>query len=320
MAGLSPTFANPPPLSLASFEASFHAWDDVDLPQFPGPMWRRSFGYALRRTVCPMLSGACRDCDKDRRCPYSQVFESRPPAHGLLRGEQQAPHPYVLVLPADGPGRIARGAEYRLGFRLFGAANRYFVTCLMALARAACEGIGTRRRRLLLDRVDWLGPKADSASREIVFREGGLVSLPSAEVPVVPPAPCLARVRFLTPLRLTRDDRLLGPSDITAGDLLSSLVRRVSVLCQLEGKPLEVDFRALKRAAATAVIVERHLAWGTLRDDGEDRKTPCAGLAGEVLIHLGENSPLWPFLWLGQWVNAGRSTAMGLGAISVSAV
>jgi CRISPR/Cas system endoribonuclease Cas6 (RAMP superfamily) len=41
------------------------------------------------------------------------------------------------------------------------------------------------------------------------------------------------------------------------------------------------------------------------------------GLVGEIVVELAEGSPLWPYLWLGQWLHAGKGTSMGLGHYTI---
>nr|WED69497.1 CRISPR system precrRNA processing endoribonuclease RAMP protein Cas6 [Pectobacterium colocasium] len=38
-------------------------------------------------------------------------------------------------------------------------------------------------------------------------------------------------------------------------------------------------------------------------------------MIGDVTLH-GELTPLWPWLWLGQWLHVGKTAASGWGAIS----
>ena len=83
------------------------------------------------------------------------------------------------------------------------------------------------------------------------------------------------------------------------------------------GADLETDFRALTDLASQARMAEAELSlaaqrrWSTNKAD----LIKMDGLLGGFLLDLRGLEPLWPYLWLGQWVHAGKGTVMGLGAI-----
>ena len=39
------------------------------------------------------------------------------------------------------------------------------------------------------------------------------------------------------------------------------------------------------------------------------------GLVGSFILNLSGLETVWPYLWLGQWIHAGKAATMGLGAI-----
>lgn len=61
------------------------------------------------------------------------------------------------------------------------------------------------------------------------------------------------------------------------------------------------------------------LAWKDWTRYSSRQKTTMqmGGLVGEILLELAEDAPFWPYLWLGQWVHAGKGTSMGLGCYTI---
>jgi CRISPR/Cas system endoribonuclease Cas6 (RAMP superfamily) len=43
------------------------------------------------------------------------------------------------------------------------------------------------------------------------------------------------------------------------------------------------------------------------------------GLVGGIATELTAGSPLWPYVWLGQWLHVGKGTSMGLGRYTIQA-
>jgi len=146
----------------------------------------------------------------------------------------------------------------------------------------------------------------------------GSLAPAAAESPTIPPMPEAIEVSLLSPLRLTLDNKLVGPAHFRPGDLLRALLRRVSMLMSFHtGADLETDFRALTDLANQARMAEAELSlaaqrrWSTNKAD----LIKMDGLLGGFLLDLRGLEPFWPYLWLGQWVHAGKDTVMGLGAI-----
>jgi hypothetical protein len=125
-------------------------------------------------------------------------------------------------------------------------------------------------------------------------------------------------VEFATPFRSKEHGRLVTPAMFEARHLLGNLIRRVSLLSYFHtDRPLETDFRALKHVARSVSIVERDLAWSDwTRWSGRQRTTmQMGGLVGTIRLDLRSADAVWPYLWLGQWLHAGKGCTMGLGAL-----
>ncbi len=307
-----------PDLPLCRYRAVFQAEDAVHLPRFAGSAWRGVFGWALKRTVCVTRQPSCDDCMLLSACVYPTLFETRPAASAAKMSRYtRVPLPFVLA-PEPTPPFRERGAELQLDVCLIGHANRQVAYVIRALETGAARGLGPGRGRLRLRHVQSIGMPEREA--KVCYEPGGLPDWPMPQSPPVPAAPATAEVTFLTPLRLKRDGDLMTPASFDAGALLMNLVRRISMLSYFHtDTPLEADFRALKAAAGRVTVQDHDLHWReTTRYSGRQKTTmQMGGLLGRAVLDLGAAPELWPYLWLGQWVHAGKGTTMGFGALRV---
>jgi hypothetical protein len=284
------------------------------LPRYPGSAWRGGFGHALKRTVCVMRLRPCQGCPLERSCIYPTVFETAPGEQAAkMRRYERVPHPYVLQPPECPPARLGERDEVSLGVTLVGWAGRYVAYVVRALQDAADRGLGPDRLTLELLTVGSLSPN----------RQPGLLSgavepglLAESAMPSIPACPPEVEVVQLSPLRVQREGRLVGPADFRPGDLLSNLIRRVSMLTYFfTDHPLETDFRALADLARRLQAKRAELGWVDIvrRSSRQDALMRMGGIVGRFVLPLQGAEPLWPYLWLGQWIGAGKGATMGLG-------
>jgi hypothetical protein len=103
--------------------------------------------------------------------------------------------------------------------------------------------------------------------------------------------------------------------------LLASLVRRASLLLHSHaGRAFTVDTRALRPPPAF-VDDQRRLQWRDWRrfSARQGREMTLGGLLGQWVIE-GELDEVMPWLWLGQFVHAGKNATFGLGQMVLSAI
>lgn len=87
-------------LPISRYRLGLRAREEGDLPSFLGSTLRGAFGHALKEAVCVMEHRDCTRCMLAERCIYPYLFETpAPPDLPLLRGQQQAPRPFVLTPP-----------------------------------------------------------------------------------------------------------------------------------------------------------------------------------------------------------------------------
>ncbi len=308
-----------PRLPFSHYSLRFRALEPVSLPRYSGSAWRGAFGHTLRRSVCVTGERDCAYCLLYRSCIYPYIFETPPPPDAAkMRLYTAAPHPYVLR-PEALSLPLAAGEDTELGVVLIGRAVSQLPYVIHALSTAAGGGIGYGRGRLTLVEARQESP-VGSGHWERIYVPGGELAASFAALPELPAPGDAIRVRLLTPLRLRHENAYVSPERFGFADLFSSLLRRVSMLSYFHGdQPLQTDFAALAHAARQVQLKSRQLEWREWArySTRQDTRLQMGGLLGE--IHLGEVdlTPFWPYLWLGQWLHAGKGTAMGLGRYEV---
>jgi len=315
-----------PRLPLLRLELDFVMDEPVELPPFRGSMWRGILGPALKRIDEGLLPGVSTGAIPPGGL-YATFFESPPPPDATkMRRYDAVPHPYVVDAPRrTASERLEPGHTERIGLTLAGRPASAAEAVLAAFDFAARVGVGhglgrereRGRAHLVEARAVWRGEAPDA----VVFGPSGYRPV-AAEPPDIPPCPSRLRVILATPLRLARDGRPLGPRRFPPGALVSNLVRRVSMMSTFYGDtPLETDFRALKELWEGLVAHEPMLAFAdqTRWSGSQKEELAMGGVIGSFVLDLCGREPLFPYLWLGQWVHAGKGAVMGMGAIRVRA-
>lgn len=305
-----------PHLPLARYRLDFRAHDRIVLRPFQGAVWRSAFGLALKN----LSNQAAANRDTAEASLYNYFFETPPPPDATkMRRYDAAPHPYVIAVePNFEQLTFQPGETLTIELTLVGRGNDAAPTIFAAFAAAAAGGLDKSRGRAILTDVHAIWRSSEPDTPLLVKADGSLTPAP-AESPAIPPMPEAVEVHLISPLRLTIDNKLVGPANFRPGDLLRALLRRISMLMTFHtGTDLDTDFRALTdlakhaRMAAPELRLAAQQRWST-----NQAEVRMDGLTGGFLLDMRGLEPLWPYLWLGQWVHAGKGTVMGLGAIHV---
>ena len=277
-----------------------------------GSAWRGAFGHALKQTVCVTGLPDCGACALLDSCPYPFIFESRtPPDAKKLRRYPHTPNPYVLE-PAD-RGYDLDGETVNLGLTLFGRANGQIPHLVEALRLAARSGLTAKRVKLeLLDfQAESPGLGDDWRAAQDLGDGPGVISSEQ-----VPPPPASVKIRLISPLRIRRNERFVGPSEFGFRAFAGNLLRRLSLLTYFFGDaPWEADFAGLVRQADDIQIANSNLSWRdwSRHSSRQSAKIPMGGLVGAFDLASSKLTAFWPYLWLGQWTHVGKGCTMGLG-------
>ena len=310
-------------LPVQRFILSFDAPAGRVMPTFAGNVWRGAFGHALRAAACLTGAPQCTGCTRKPQCAFAYVFDTPPPADATaMRLYPNAPHPFVL---RELPAVTGAAATAELMLTLIGRAQRLLPLIVEALRAAAAGPGGIAGWQLTLRAVRQEARLGHEDWQRIDAANGALNALPATPCEP-PPAPGSARsdairLELVTPLRVKREGRSLGPGALTFGDVFGSLMRRVSMLCTFHGDALlAVPFAELAglsrqvrmRAALSSVRQQRF-------SNRQHQSMPMDGVVGWIEIDASVATVYWPFLWLGQYVHTGSAATMGLGCYALVA-
>jgi hypothetical protein len=286
-----------------------------------GSAWRGAFGHALKRTVCITQERRCERCLLYRSCSYPYVFETPvPPGSALMGRYVTAPHPFVLRC-VERSGVLQEGDRVELGLVTVGHGDHYLPYMIHALDQAGQRGIGRDRVPLELCEVLQDEFPGDGAAG-IVYRPGETLNRRGPQPPPLPPVPASVHLTIETPLRQRRDEHYLTPASFRARDLFANLLRRVSSLAYFHtGREILADYRALLDAVTDERLIDKDLRWQewTRYSSRQQQRMQMGGLLGTLTLNMEGIEGLWPYLYLGQWLHAGKGTSMGLGRYVLSA-
>lgn len=297
-----------PVVPVLPIQLGFRGPSEPTLPAYTGGLWRSALGQRMRRRACITGAPTCKDCSVGKHCGYGDQFETPPTAgRGQLSARYpEPPHPYVLS-PHRAQDEGDNGRRYTLDLILIGRAANYLPDWLAVTRSVELDGVTLSRESLALC------PPRQGADPEAVTPAQLLDAKP--QLPATPAPPQRARLRVRHPLRLRRRNKYLGPDHFDFPTFFNTLTRRASMLYEVEHcqSPRE-DFRQLAAQAQRVVVEVVDLSWfeWSRYSARQRRRIPMDGVVGSITIS-GDLAPVWPWLWLGQWLHVGKGAVMGLG-------
>jgi len=309
----------PGELPLFRFRLRFRARERYEIRGYRGSAWRGVLGRALKQLVCIRSDRDCRSCLVAKSCTYPYVFETPGEIRGETGGLETAPHPYVLAAEPCWEPRMAEVETVEV--TLFGGGVRAWAYVLHALQAGAARGLGKERVPLSLTAAEQEGAKRDEWFS--VLRSNGALAVAKARTPTAPPVPEAVRIRFLTPLRIRRENDLVEPERLGFDEFVAAVLRRLALVTRFHAEqPWQIDIPALNALARRALVLERELGWQDWArySNRQHRPVPMGGVVGQMTVAMAGMEELWPWLWLGQWTHAGKGTVMGLGRYELEAL
>ncbi len=255
-------------------------------PFFLGSQLRGAFGYALKRVVCINPSFKCNECFAKDNCLYYQFYEKKNVYH-KYRFDYELGKSY-----------------YDFSIYLFDDSIPKLPYVVSALYQMITK-IGFGKDRKTYTKFDMF------VNDSHIFKNSEIV-LPKnyeKEFKIDTFGPNIL-VRFVTPLRMKKNNSFIRSKELELKDLIDSICKRESKLQENELKKLEFKPKG--------EIIKRDINFLDLSRYSNRQKTKLkiGGLIGEVEIKdIDEKS--YKLLKLGEIVGIGKQTAFGLGKIKV---
>lgn len=309
---------------LARYRFTARVGQPLALPDYAGSLLRGQFGAALRQVACMTRQPVCHGCPLLQSCPYTRVFEAPPPPKGqhTLQDFSQIPNPYIIEPPEPGARTLDAGGLLVFHLVLVGHALDQLALVVFALQRALAHGLTRQRVPADLLRVDWLDAQG-TAHPIWTQAQPTLAAHPATlQIPAAPADADRITLQIHTPLRLQQQGRPLGAAQLTPRALVAALARRSALLMEFHagqggwGEAARGITHASEKLADT-----RELHWfdWTRYSSRQQQEMTLGGVLGRWTLHgsAEDLAQVWPWLWLGQWLHAGKNATMGLGGYTL---
>lgn len=302
----------------------------LELRQHTGASLRGAFFGALWGRFCTNHAApTCASCPLVPVCPVSALVA--PLRDEAPRG-RDVPRPFAIRPPVHHARIFGPGESFTFGLTLFGCGLALFPYIVMALHEMAHHGVGRRvpqnnweRGAFRINEIQAVNPLTGRAQtiQTAGSNQVQVPDLPITWADAVQQAASMPTdrltLRFLTPLRLVEQKRLVKTPDLRP--LVQRLLERHDGLArECDGTPVAADTRREWIAAAAAIVLERtDVYWVDLSSfsSRQRRTTPIGGLVGTA-TYRGDLRPLLPLLVWGTVIQVGKDTTKGNGVYSIT--
>ena len=322
-----------PHLSLAHFRFTLKALDTIWLPPYKGSTIRGGFGITLKNLVCMFKGEKCSECVIKEQCMYQLLFEGLSAEtiqkKAFLRKTASVPQPFILRPPLTEQQKYLPGEKFEFEIILMGKASEYLAIFVAVFMKFGETGIGKQKGKFSLSTVHSLHPDGnmtiaydslDDEKRISSYQTFNIQDILSVDKFDYNSQKNFLKIHFHTCLRLKVKRKLVSSDKFEFSVLFKSLMRRISTLFIAYGNinDLDIPFQVLEQKAKTVKTIDNQLTWMDWKrySTRKHETTKMGGLVGSV-VFAGDFTDLLPFLYLGQYLHAGKNITFGLGWYSM---
>lgn len=300
---------------LSRYRLMFQALAPMVLSEYSGSAWRGLMGHGLRRVSCVTREKTCDGCLLVESCVYASIFESR---NNNATGRFQAmPHPFVLTVLGSGRRQIRQEEHLGLEVTLIGKANAALPYLVQGMTEGGKLGMGRDHAAFELAGVLQEADLGSGEWQEVYDPVQGGLKLAQMIATTIPKAPETVEVALITPLRIKRKGKLIGPREFQVADFLRQLWRRTQDINHFYADGNKEWSLPLPQTRADSMNASARLSlqwkdW-TRYSSRQNSAMQMGGVVGKMSLWGDALEEWWPLLWIGQWLHLGKATSMGLG-------
>lgn len=300
------------PFAYLRLSVEFRGLEKPVYTYFPGSFIRGTFGFFLRKAVCPFrLKQPCESCLVQQKCFYWEIC-------GLEKQEEltgkNIDNPFVLDIEEQGRKKGERNSDLSFAIVLFGPALKHVEFIILVFLLMGREGIGKERMKC----------------REIVIRDGQgkLVYSSLEQKQVALPQPwfyefgkqkgnqCI-RVKYLSPVQLDQERKWVYPPKFET--LVYEGLQRIIYLQEIYGSREPISTREIVKSSQNV-----HSVWEYVKvvkrlkySEQKKEKVDWGGIVG-IQVFYGSILPVhMDILRFVSIFHLGRNSSFGSGQFRV---
>lgn len=255
-------------------------------PYFIGSQLRGAFGYALKKVTCINPSFSCEACFAVSNCLYHEFYEAKNIFHKFR-------FDFELGLP-----------YYDVNFYLFDTATMRLPYVVSAFHMMLTQiGLGVDKQTF---------KEFDIFINNTNCFIDGKLSIPkesTKRLSIDNICPDVT-LRFVTPLRMKKDNRFLRGDEIELAEIINSIYQR-------QMKLMGRDYKKFPFAIKGDIITkELHFKELTRQSNRQKTTMNMGGLVGEISIK-NLSKECYEVLKVGELIGVGKQTVFGLGKIEI---
>jgi len=290
-------------LPFAEYQFDYQINQKLTIPALSGTLWHSVFGKALHQLNCKTQQHNCQNCHLKTNCHYTQIFTGK-----TNNKPKPAPHLFKSNFHKE---RINTQQTLSTRLILIGNINQQLPQTIQAMQKVGQNGFGKDRIKATLKKITQHTPYG--IQREIHIKNRPEQMGLALHYPILQPIKKL-RIEFITPFRHQHPNKQEPRFQIDY--FLMNLVRRISQLQYYYGLSRPNDnYKQLKHASQSLPIIDQQMQNKTFNSlkKRKNQHHQSQGWLGYIDINIQEYPQLWKYLYLGQWLNAGKNASMGFG-------
>ena len=303
-------------LPLAEYDFTYQAIDNISFPENSGSLWHSVLGKALRELSCHAPQNDHDDCLYSDHCEYCILFRGTAPLNPAITGNN-IPVPHIIKVTHSSFHTVTKNSQFTVRILLIAEASKYLATLIRAMYIVGQNGFGEQRKKSQLLKVV---QKLDHQNKTVFDKDTPLQEGVPCKVEL-PEAPDNILLKFTSPYKPT--GKSVNQSYLEVDRFIMSVIRRISQYHYfITGKRIQDDFVRLKHLSETIAISSNNLKWqrNTHNPKSKQKKNYKHGWVGHINLDLRQHEALWEYLYLGQWLHAGKNASMGFGQYKITRI